>query len=109
MDVLADEAKVLNLYTYCGNKTAGVGDAGALSTTTPLALLAEYLRKTENVWTKYYSTATRINYIKNSNITNYDEKIDRVDIICGSYSGTSKFTQGTFRIYGRNLTNEQGI
>lgn len=103
MDVLADEAKPLNLYTYCGNNTAGIGDAGTLSTTTPLSLLAEYLRKTENVWTRYYSTANKVTYLKQPSITNYDEKINRVDIICGSYSATSKFTQGTFRIYGRNI------
>lgn len=103
VDVLADEAKPLNLYTYCGSNTAGIGDAGTLSTTTPLSLLAEYLRKTENVWTRYYSTANKVTYLKQPSITNYDEKINQVDIICGKYFDTSKFTQGTFRIYGRNI------
>lgn len=87
-----------------GNQTNYPSQSNFFSDTTAKTIAIELNRKTESDFLRnYYGALSSNSRVSVSNIDSYDSKITKLKV---GTTSTAQMTEGTIKIYGRNLTNE---
>lgn len=80
-----------------------IKNVGNLNSSTPMKKAVRYERQTPQYWQLIYNDnqSSFVQVVNTTAVNSWDVKINRIEIVAGSFSGTAVITSGTIRVYGK--------